>query len=472
MIRIKELTKFYQTSSGRHYVFENLSMEIPAGRNVGILGPNGAGKSTLLKILGGIDFPSSGSVEATGSMSWPLGLRGGFLPHISGRENCKTVSRIHGVHGRELAKLLDSIRDLSGIGDYFEEPVRTYSSGMSSRLGFALSMAFDFDYFLIDEITSVGDAHFKEMARTTLNEKAAKSNIIMVSHNVGDLQRFCEMAILLKDGRVSVYDSVRDAIEAYLPKDDSVDSASILLDGAPAARLEELLIPQVERQGFEELKTRFMEVFSETEMRVSSVSSAVESLSDPLVLVNAGEFFYSTMQYERALECFELASGMGVKTRECIFGTAKSADKLGQKVKQRDALLDLVAGNEADDSVFRALAKLEFERGDILKAIEYQVSVVRIRKKDHVGWYELSNYYFEAVRVKGAIRAISQAILYSDGDPFYYNRLAFYLAKANAPKLVIDSKIKELDSHDETGRRGKQFLSTLITTGEEICQKL
>lgn len=218
MIEIRNLTKSYRIDGGRHYVFRDVSAVFPENANIGIIGPNGGGKSTFLRLLGGIDHPDSGSILSNKTFSWPLALKGGFIGHLSGRENCRMVCNLYGLTPRIITRKLEEIKELSGIGKYFEEPVKYYSSGMGGRLGFALSMSFDFDYFLIDEITSVGDAHFKTLAKKTLEEKAKKSRVIMVSHSMGDLKKFCDVAVLVSNGQFRVFDNLDDAIRAYLPQ--------------------------------------------------------------------------------------------------------------------------------------------------------------------------------------------------------------------------------------------------------------
>jgi capsular polysaccharide transport system ATP-binding protein len=239
MFSIRHLTKSYATKAGRHYVFKNASCDFPEDVNIGILGPNGAGKSTFLRILGGIDYPDSGTVRTNKTLSWPLGLKGGFVGHLTGRENCRMVFNLYEVPYREIKKKLGFVRNLSGIGHYFDEPVKYYSSGMGARLGFALSMAFDFDYFLIDEITAVGDGHFKKLAREALHEKRQKSKVIMVSHQMNTIKDFCDVAVLLKGGQMSVYTSVDEAIQAYFPQTDL--ELQELPTGTSAKEMEALL---------------------------------------------------------------------------------------------------------------------------------------------------------------------------------------------------------------------------------------
>jgi capsular polysaccharide transport system ATP-binding protein len=215
MISIRNITKSYRTKSGRHDVFKGLSADFPENANIGILGPNGAGKTTLLRILGGIDHPDSGTIHCNKTISWPLGLRGGFVGNLSGRENCHLVCNLHGLDQRTIQRKLSFIKELSGIGKYFEEPYKYYSSGMGSRVGFALSMAFDFEIILMDEIISVGDREFRDIAKQALDEKRGRSNIIMVSHSMGGIREFCDVGVLLCDGKITVFDDVNEAIGKY-----------------------------------------------------------------------------------------------------------------------------------------------------------------------------------------------------------------------------------------------------------------
>lgn len=243
MIEIRNLTKSYRIDGGRHYVFRDVSAVFPENANIGIIGPNGGGKSTFLRLLGGIDHPDSGRILSNKTFSWPLALKGGFISHLSGRENCRMVCNLYGLTPRIITRKLEEIKELSGIGKYFEEPVKYYSSGMGGRLGFALSMSFDFDYFLIDEITSVGDAHFKTLAKKTLEEKARKSRVIMVSHSMGDLKKFCDVAVLVSNGQFRVFDNLDEAIRAYLPqtKEAAKDARATLRQ----ASIEELTLDSV-----------------------------------------------------------------------------------------------------------------------------------------------------------------------------------------------------------------------------------
>lgn len=215
MIELTSVTKYYKTNVGKHYVIKDATLVIPEGKNVGILGRNGAGKSTFLKLLGGIDFPNSGKIESNKSVSWPMGLAGGFQGSMTGRQNVKFVCRIYGKSQEKIREAVISVQEFAELDEYFDMPIKTYSSGMKSRLSFGLSLAFDFDYILIDETLSVGDGVFKKKATAALKKKIEKSNILMVSHSMPTLKDMCDVGIVLNKGEFTYYEKIEDAIEVY-----------------------------------------------------------------------------------------------------------------------------------------------------------------------------------------------------------------------------------------------------------------
>jgi len=215
MIKLQNVTKFYKTSKGKKYILKNVTLDLPEGKNIGILGINGAGKSTFLRILGGIDFPNSGKVISDKTFSWPMGLGGGFQGSMTGKQNVRFVARIFGKDDKEINKIIEFVKNFSELGDYFDMPIKYYSSGMRSRLNFSLSLAFDFDYLLIDETLSVGDARFKQKSKDALMKKMEKSNVLMVSHSMGDLKKICDIGIVLHEGNIEYYDKIDDAINRY-----------------------------------------------------------------------------------------------------------------------------------------------------------------------------------------------------------------------------------------------------------------
>lgn len=215
MIKIENLTKSYRTPQGRHNVFKDLNIELPGGKSVALIGRNGAGKSTLLRMIGGIDRPDSGRIITNKTISWPVGLSGGFQGSLTGRENVKFVSRLYAKQN-ELQDKVAFVEDFAELGKYFDMPIKTYSSGMKSRLGFGLSMAFKFDYYLVDEVTAVGDAKFKKKCADIFNNIRGQSEIIMVSHGLKSLKDYCDVAVYLdKKGAGKLYEDVSEAIEVY-----------------------------------------------------------------------------------------------------------------------------------------------------------------------------------------------------------------------------------------------------------------
>ncbi|CAM3993496.1 ABC transporter ATP-binding protein [Rahnella bruchi] len=215
MIKIEGLTKSYKTPKGRHFVFKNLEIEIPSNKSVALVGRNGAGKSTLLRVIGGIDRADSGKVITNKTISWPVGLSGGFQGSLTGRENVKFVARLYST-AAELREKVAFVEEFAELGKYFDMPIKTYSSGMKSRLGFGLSMAFKFDYYLVDEVTAVGDARFKKKCADLFKARHDEANFLMVSHSLNSLKEFCDVALFLgRDNKAIFFNSVDDAIQAY-----------------------------------------------------------------------------------------------------------------------------------------------------------------------------------------------------------------------------------------------------------------
>ena len=215
MIIVEDVFKRYQTDHGAgKWVLQDVSFTIPPKVSVGLVGRNGAGKSTLLRLIGGVDQPSKGRIERRCRVSWPLGLAGGLQGSMTGRQNAKFVCRLFG-HEAEMEERLAFIQEFSELGDAFDEPIKRYSSGMGARLRFALSLAFDFEVYLIDELTAVGDAAFKKKARDAFLRLSDHAGLVMVSHDEKNLMQFCKAGILLQQGRAYWFDDIRDALSQY-----------------------------------------------------------------------------------------------------------------------------------------------------------------------------------------------------------------------------------------------------------------
>lgn len=215
MILVNNVHKRYMTDHGPGpWVLQGINLSLPAKVNVGLIGSNGAGKSTLLRIIGGVDQPNKGHVQRQCSVSWPMGFGGGLQGSLTGRQNAKFVCRIHGQE-QDMADRLAYIQDFAQIGPAFDEPVKTYSSGMKSRLQFAMSLAFEFDVYISDEVTAAGDAAFRKKAANAFKALANKAGLIMVAHGEGTLKTFCQAGIWLNQGQAYWFDQIDDALQAY-----------------------------------------------------------------------------------------------------------------------------------------------------------------------------------------------------------------------------------------------------------------
>jgi capsular polysaccharide transport system ATP-binding protein len=215
MIIVDDVYKRYQTDHGvGKWVLQGATFTIPPKVNVGLVGRNGAGKSTLLRLIGGTDKPTRGQVERRCRVSWPMGFGGGLQGVLTGRQNTKFVCRIHG-HEQDLADLMANIEEFAELGDEFDEPVKTYSSGMKSRLQFALSLAFDFDVYISDEVTATGDAAFLKKTTEAFEKLVDRAGLIMVSHSEETLRKFCTAGIWLHEGKAHWFDRLDDALKAY-----------------------------------------------------------------------------------------------------------------------------------------------------------------------------------------------------------------------------------------------------------------
>ena len=215
MIIVQDVHKRYLTEHGPgKWILQGVTLTIPAKVNVGLVGRNGAGKSTLLRLLGGTDTPNRGRIERHCRVSWPMGFGGGLQGSLTGRQNAKFVCRIHG-HEQDMADRLAFIQDFAELGSYFDAPVKTYSSGMKSRLQFGMSMAFDFDVYISDEVTATGDAAFKKKAASAFEDIADRAGLIMVSHGESTLRQFCSAGIWLHEGKAHWFDDIDDALRNY-----------------------------------------------------------------------------------------------------------------------------------------------------------------------------------------------------------------------------------------------------------------
>lgn len=212
MIKITNLHKSFQAANELKVVADNINAVFPTGVSVGLLGRNGAGKSTLMEMIGGTVKPDFGKIDVTGTVSWPVGFAGSFHADMTGAQNTRFIARVYGV---DTGELLDFVQDFSELGAHFHIPVRHYSAGMKSRLAFGTSIGIPFDTYLVDEVTSVGDANFKRKSRRYFLDRMSKAGAIVVSHSMRQIRQLCQAGAVLEDGVLTYYEDVEKAIDHH-----------------------------------------------------------------------------------------------------------------------------------------------------------------------------------------------------------------------------------------------------------------
>lgn len=207
---VRGLGKTYPTA--HRPLFQDLNFTLARGGRLALLGRNGQGKSTLIKLLGGVLPVTSGSIDWRMSVSWPIGLGGGFQGSLTGIDNVRFLSRIY---GRDYRELLDRIDSFAELGEALKEPVKHYSSGMRARLAFGLSLAIDFECYLIDELIAVGDARFQAKCRQELFHHRADRTFMMASHDTHTITEHCDRALIIESGKAKMFDDIEEAVDVY-----------------------------------------------------------------------------------------------------------------------------------------------------------------------------------------------------------------------------------------------------------------
>lgn len=212
MILCENVSKSYPMGAGRKQVLSGINLQVSRGERIGFLGRNGAGKTTLIKLIGGVEMPTSGKIRRRMTVSWPLGFAGGFQGSLTGYDNARFIARIYGHHYSEIR---DFVEDFTELGVQLKMPLKTYSSGMRARLAFGLSIAIEFECYLIDEVIMVGDANFHKKCRHELFEKRRDRALILASHNPRLIGEYCDRALVLNQGGATVYQNLDEALEVY-----------------------------------------------------------------------------------------------------------------------------------------------------------------------------------------------------------------------------------------------------------------
>lgn len=212
MIICRDICKTYAHGARRKHVLTDVNFDIQPGERVALLGRNGAGKSTLIKLIGGVEMPTSGKITRHMSVSWPLGFAGGFQGSLTGYDNARFIARIY---GRDYTDIRGFVEEFTELGRQLKMPVKTYSSGMRARLAFALSLAIEFDCYLIDEIIMVGDQNFQRKCHYELFEKRRDRALVLAVHNNDAIRDFCSKGYVIHEGRGFLYENINEAIETY-----------------------------------------------------------------------------------------------------------------------------------------------------------------------------------------------------------------------------------------------------------------
>ncbi len=213
MIVLENVTKTFVLNGQSKTVARDISLVVPSGAVIGLLGRNGAGKSTLMNMIAGNIAPTSGRILSDGTISYPVGFAGSFNGDLTGAQNARFVARIYGV---DTGELVDFVADFAELGKHFHLPFRSYSSGMKARLSFGVSMAIPFDFYLIDEVTAVGDASFREKSNRLFLDRMEKAGALFCSHSLGMVKNLCDMGAVLENGNLTLFDDVDEAIEHHV----------------------------------------------------------------------------------------------------------------------------------------------------------------------------------------------------------------------------------------------------------------
>lgn len=213
MIKAENIFKVYSTRSGDRVVLNDISFTLEKGQKLGILGRNGAGKSTLVRLISGAEQPTSGIITRNMSVSWPLAFGGAFQGSLTGLDNVRFISRIY---KQDYSRNIEFVEEFTELGLYLREPVRSYSQGMRARLAFAMSMIIEFDCYLIDEVSAVGDARFHEKCEIELFQKRRDRAMLIISHDTNYVKNHCSHFSVLHDGHMIFYSDFEEAYANHM----------------------------------------------------------------------------------------------------------------------------------------------------------------------------------------------------------------------------------------------------------------
>jgi capsular polysaccharide transport system ATP-binding protein len=213
MIEFQQVSKSFWTGTQRKVILDRASFRVDIGRSMGILAPNGAGKTTIINMMAGLEKPDEGAIRKTSRVSFPLGFMGGVNNRHTAKENCRYIARLYGLDPDYVESFC---RWVCGLGEYFDMPLSTYSSGMRSRFSFSLLLSIEFDIYLIDEgMPATSDVEFNRKAGNLLKERLRNATVVIVSHSAQTLQKFCNSAAVLRNGQLYQFDTLEEAKRLY-----------------------------------------------------------------------------------------------------------------------------------------------------------------------------------------------------------------------------------------------------------------
>lgn len=212
MILFDDVSKTYHIRKFEKQVFSHVSFAINHGESLGICGANGAGKSTLMRLIAGVETPTGGKITRGMTTSWPIGYANCFQVSLTGADNARFIARIY---GQDPDALCDYVEDFAQLGPYFHQPVMTYSAGMNARLAFGVSLAINFECYLVDEVTAAGDERFRRRCEEALMHRRETGALVMISHDPNTLLQYCDRGAVLYAGALTFYDTVAEAVEVH-----------------------------------------------------------------------------------------------------------------------------------------------------------------------------------------------------------------------------------------------------------------
>lgn len=395
MIRFEGVTKYYPTPRGAKVLLRDFSLTLRAGEKVALMGRNGAGKSTMIGMISGTVAPDRGAVTHQGTMSWPMGFSGGFALDVSGRENVMFVSRIYGVDG---ARLLRFVAEFAELGAFIDMPVRRYSSGMRARLAFGLSMGLGFDWYLVDEITSVGDAAFRKKSLEHFRSRLQDAGLVMVSHSPGTLREYCSSGLVLEAGQATYFEDLEEAIRVHernmdaaleTPEDAGpaqpealcLEARRLLRHGDPAGAetfVSQALLRHRDDAALHALAGDIARQLGDAEAAIAARRRATQLRSDPEDYLVLGQILDKEGRGEEAMAALREALSIDPDHHAARYALGRALYRAGEIAEAERMLRAVVATGPANAGAHRVLARIADDREDFAASLAHHAEVARL----------------------------------------------------------------------------------------------